>query len=729
MRALELPQKAALPQTLVSGDGATLSRRGFLKAAGGAGLTLIVPFGLAGRAAASDTFAPNAFVRITPDNRVTIVIKHHEMGQGSTTGLATIVAEELDADWAQVRAEYAPSDPKRYANLLFGIQGTGGSSAMANSWEQMRKAGATARAMLVSAAAARWKVPEREITVADGTLSHPSGKTATFGQLCEAAAQVPVPDEVALKDPKTFKLVGREKLGRLDSVAKSTGTATYTIDVKLPGMLTAVIARAPRFGATVKRFDATAAKQVRGVKHVVQVPEGVAVVAESFWPARQGREALKVEWDFAQAETRGSAELFTEFKLLSEQPGLPARIEGDAPAAFAKAAHTVEAVYEFPYLAHAAMEPMDCVAWLHDGQLETWSGHQLQTIDHGNAAKAAELAQDKVMLHSLISGGSFGRRAVRASDYVVEAVHVAKAVSGLPGGAVPVKVLRTREDDMRAGYYRPLFVHRVRAALDADGRPLALQDTIVGQSILAKDGIDNSSVEGVSDTPYAIPSRAVTLHSPRTGVPVLWWRSVGHTHTAFVMETLIDELATTAKADPVAYRLELLNDHPRHVAVLKLAADKAGWGRKLPAGRALGVAVHGSFRSVVAQVAEVSLEGGLPRVHRVVCAVDCGVAINPDVIRAQMEGGIGFALSAALNSALDIENGAVKQANFDTYPQLRIGQMPVVEVHIVPSQAAPTGVGEPGVPPLAPALANALAALTGTRARGLPFARQKWVAV
>lgn len=719
-----------------------LSRRGFLKAAGGAGLGLMVPLGLggiAGRAQAADALMPNAFVRITPDNLVTIFIKHHEMGQGTTTGLATILAEELDADWAQIRAEYAPSNPKLYSNLYLGpVQGTGGSTAMANSWDQMRRAGATARAMLVSAAAESWKVPAAEIQVASGVLSHASGKKASFGELCEAAAELPVPAEVSLKDPASFKLVGKQKLGRLDSVAKSNGTATYTLDVKLPGLLTAVIARPPRFGATVQSFDASEALQVPGVKHVVQVNEGVAVVAEGFWAARQGREALKVQWNESRAETGGSAQWFAEYKTLAEKPGLPAKLSGDAPKALASAAKTIEASYEFPFLAHATMEPMDCVAWLHDGRLETWTGHQLQTVDHANAAAAAGLAQDKVVLHSLVSGGSFGRRALGTSDYVVEAVHVAKALASRPGGAVPVKVVRTREDDMRAGHYRPLFVHRVRAGLDASGKPLALEDTIVGQSILigtlfepmlVKDGIDGSSVEGVADTPYPFTNMAVTLHTPKTQVPVLWWRSVGHTHTAFVMETLVDEMAGLAEADPVAYRLELLKDHPRHVATLKLVAEKSGWGQKPPAGRAYGLAIHESFGTVVAQVAEVSLEGGLPRVHRVVCAVNCGIAINPDVIRAQMEGGVGYALSAAVNSALDIENGAVKQANFDSYPQLRINQMPVVEVHVVPSEAAPTGVGEPGVPPLAPAVANALAVLTGVRARSLPFARQEWVAV
>jgi isoquinoline 1-oxidoreductase beta subunit len=730
MRVLNREEQAAVDRALNPG----IDRRTFLKSAG-AGLVigLQLPLAAPSRAAAAlpeaaPGFTPNAFVSITPDNRVIVQIKHHEMGQGATTGLATIVAEELDADWNQIRAEYAPADVKNYANSAFGMQGTGGSTAIFNSWDQLRRAGASARAMLVQAAAQRWSVPASTITVTGGVVS--SGTLhASFGELAEAAARLPIPTEVTLKDPSQFTLIGKQKLPRLDSASKSTGTATYGIDVKLPGLLTAVIARPPAFGATVKSFDATAAKQLPGVTDVVQIPEGVAVVATGTWPAIQGRKALKVDWDFTRAE-RGSTEaMFAEYRRLAATPGLSAARKGDAAGALKQGGRLIDAVYEFPFLAHAPMEPLSCVVWQHDGQLELFGGFQFQTVDQANAAKAAGLTPDKVLLHTLVSGGSFGRRANTVSDYIVESVNVVKAI----GGRAPVRTQRTREDDMRSGFYRPLYVHAVRASIDAQGAPLAWQHTIAGQSIIAgtsfapvmiKNGIDATSVEGAAETPYEIPNFSVDLHSPETKIPVLWWRSVGSTHTAFVVETMIDELATAAGRDPVEFRLAHMPGKARHAAVLKLAADKAGWGTPVAAGRARGIAVHESFNTYVAQVAEVSIGAdGKLRVHKVTCAVDCGIAINPDVIRAQMEGGIGFALTAALYSDLEIENGAAKQGNFDSYRALRIEEMPKVDVHIVASGEAPTGVGEPGVPPLAPAVANAVAQLTGRRIRRLPFAR------
>lgn len=730
MRILNREEQAAVDRALSPG----LDRRTFLKSAGaGLVLGLQLPLAAPSRAAAAMPalaagFTPNAFVRITSDNLVIVQIKHHEMGQGATTGLATIVAEELDADWSQVRAEYAPADVKNYANTALGVQATGGSTAVFNSWDQLRKAGATARAMLVQAAAAAWGVPAQEIVVRQGQLSHGAHR-ASFGDMASAAAKLTIPSEVALKDPSQFTLIGKQKLTRLDSRAKSTGTATYGIDVKLPGLLTAVIARPPAFGATVRSFDATAAKQVKGVTDVVQVPEGVAVVATGTWPAIQGRKALKVDWDFAGAERGSSEAMFADYRRLAETPGLSAAKKGDAAGHLSKDGKPIEAVYEFPFLAHAPMEPLSCVAWLHDGQLECFGGFQFQTFDQANAAKAAGLSPEQVTLHTLVSGGSFGRRANAPSDYVVEAVNVAKAI----GGRAPVRTQRTREDDLRGGYYRPLYVHAVRANLDAKGAPLAWQHRIVGQSIIAgtpfapamiKNGVDGTSVEGAAETPYEIPHFSLDLHSPATKVPVLWWRSVGSTHTAFVVETMIDELAAAAGRDPVEFRLAHMPGKPRHAAVLKLAAEKAGWGTPVAAGRARGIALHESFRTYVAQVAEVSVgPDGAVRVHKVVCAVDCGIAVNPDVVRAQMEGGIGFALTAALYSDLQIENGAVKQGNFDTYRALRIEEMPEVEVHIVPSAEAPTGVGEPGVPPLAPAVANAVARLTGRRIRRLPFSQ------
>jgi isoquinoline 1-oxidoreductase beta subunit len=723
-------------ETELDDDSMQLNRRQFLKTASAAGLLISVqlPLGRKAHAAGSDSasgpgFEPNAFVRITPDNWVVVTVKHHEMGQGTTTGIATLVAEELDADWARVRAEYAPSNPQLYNNLAWGpVQGTGGSSAMRAGYDQMRHAGATARALLVAAAAQTWNVPAAEISVSKSMLVHKSGKRATFGGMALTAAKLPIPKDVKLKDPSKFTLIGNDQTRRLDSAAKTNGTATYTIDVRLPGMLTAVVLHPPAFAAKLKNFDATAAKQVPGVTDVVEIPEGVAVVATSMWAALRGRDALKANWDTSQSAKLSSEKMFEEYKKLAQKPGNPATHSDQTGPQLAKAAKTVDAVYEFPFLAHATMEPMNCVAWLHDGQLETWSGHQVQTLDHMNAAKAAGLPMEKVKLNTLISGGSFGRRANYQADFVVEAVNVAKAIHG----KAPVRVQATRESDLHAGQYRPLFVHAVKAGIDASGAIVGWQHRIVGQSIMAggpqagsiKGGIDPTSVEGVWPTPYSIPNMSVDLQSPEQPIRPLWWRSVGNTHTAYVMETMLDELATLAGKDPVEYRLAILKDKPRHTAALKLAVEKSGWGKPLAAGMARGFAVHESFESVVAQVAEVSiLPNGRPRVHRVVVGVDCGTAINPDVVRAQMEGGVGFALSAALYSELTIEEGQVKQTNFHDYRVLRIDEMPKVEVYIVPSKADPTGVGEPGVPPLAPAVANAIYQLTGERVRRLPFAR------
>lgn len=731
-----MPPDSGNPFEPEAGDSLQVNRRQFLKTASAAGLLIAVQLQFGRRVYAADpvasagqSFEPNAFIRITPDNWVVVICKHHEMGQGTTTGIATLVAEELDADWARVRAEYAPSNAQLYNNLAFGpMQGTGGSSAMKAGFDQMRHAGATARALLVTAAAHAWKVPEAEITVSKGVIAHKSGKRGTFGDFALAASKLPTPKDVKLKDPSKFTLIGKSETRRLDSAAKTNGTAVYTIDVKLPGLLTAVVVHPPAFAAKLKSFDATEAKKIAGVTDVVEIPEGVAVVATSMWAALRGRDAVKADWDASASQKLSSEQMFKDYRKLALKPGDPANRSAETVPALAKAAKTLDLVYEFPYLAHATMEPMNCVAWLHDGQLETWSGHQIQTLDHMNAAKAAGVPMEKTKLNTLISGGSFGRRANTQSDFVVETVNVAKAIHG----KAPVRVQETRESDMHMGQYRPLFVHAVKAGLDASGNIVGWQHRIVGQSIMAgtpmaamiKNGIDPSSVEGVWPTPYAIPNMSVDLHSPTQPIRPLWWRSVGNTHTAYVMETMLDELATLAGKDPVEYRLALLKDKPRHTSALKLAADKAGWGKPLAAGMARGVAVHESFDSVVAQVVEVSiLPNGRPRVHRVIVGVDCGTAINPDVIRAQMEGGVGFALSAAMYSELTIEQGVVKQSNFNDYRVLRINDMPKVEVHIVPSREGPTGVGEPGVPPLAPAVANAIFQLTGERVRRLPFAR------
>ena len=743
--ALKLQHAAASTEAIEAIDAngsAAMTRRAVLQAGASAGLVLafggwappFAPQAVAAapgaEGAATGPLAPNAFVRVGTDNTVTVICKHHEMGQGNTTGLASMLADELDADWAQVRTEYAPSDAKLYANLAFGMQGTGGSSAIANSYLQMRAAGATARAMLVAAAADAWKVPVGEVKAAGGVLSHASGQRATYGEMAAAAARQPMPANPLLKTPAQFTMMGKEGgAPRVDSPSKCNGSAIYTIDVKLPGLLMAVIAWPPSFGARLVSFDATAAKRIKGVTDVVQVPEGVAVVATGTWAALQGRKALRTVWDETTSAQLDSEALLAQYKAQLTQPGgktYAKGLDGSAPAP-AAATRTVEAVYEFPFLAHAPMEPMNCVAWLHDGQLETWAGHQFPSFDHMFAAKAAGLPMDKVKLHTLVSGGSFGRRANGYSDFTVAAVHIAKAING----RAPVRLQYTREDDTGGGLYRPMMVHAVKVGLDAKGGVASWQHDIVGQSIMAstameamvKDGVDPTSVEGVAPTSYALPMLRGDLHTTTLAVRPLWWRSVGNTHTAYVMETMMDELARAAGQDPVAYRLALLNRNERAAGVLKLAAQKAGWGRAPARGVAQGVAVHESFGSFVAQVAEVSLDKGKVQVHRVVCAVDCGIAVNPNVVRAQMEGCVAYALGALYYGEITLQNGRALQRNFDTYKSLRIHEMPLVEVHIVPSTAAPTGVGEPGVPPLAPAVANALARLGGPKIRRLPFER------
>jgi isoquinoline 1-oxidoreductase beta subunit len=724
-----VPTAAALPA----------SRRQFLKASAVAGAGLVIGFAFAGGnklARAAETgekaFAPNAFVRIAPDSTVTVLIKHLEMGQGAFTGLSTLVAEELDADWSQMRAEHAPADASLYNNLHWGpVQGTGGSSSIANSYEQMRQAGATARALLVAAAAEAWGVPAAEIAVKKGVLSHSSsGQKGDFGQFSEAAARLEVPVEVTLKDPKDFTLVGTT-VPRLDTAAKSRGEAMYTLDKSLPGMLTALIARSPVFGARLVSFDDAAARQVKGVVDVVEVPQGVAVLGQGFWAAKSGRDALEIQWDEQAGETRGSAELMAEYKKLAAGPGDVARQDGDAATALAGAATVLEADYEFPFLAHAPMEPLDCVVQLGDGGCDIWTGSQIPTVDQGAAAQILGLEPAQVRIHTQLAGGSFGRRATPNPDMVSEAVSIAKAFQQGGGGRAPVKLVWTREDDIQGGRYRPMYFHRLRAGLDADGKLIGWQHRIVGQSIvrgtpfagaLIKNGIDQTSVEGANTLPYHVENITVDLHTTDVGVPVLWWRAVGSTHTAYSTEAFIDELAEAAGRDPVDFRLELLGNHPRHAAVLKLAAEKAGWGSALPPGRARGIAVHESFNTFVAEVAEVSVAGdGTIKVEKVVCAVDCGLAVNPDQVKAQMEGGIGYGLGAVLHDAVTLKDGRVEQSNFHDYIPLRMNEMPQVEVHIVPSAAAPSGVGEPGVPPIGPAVANAVYRATGRRIRSLPF--------
>jgi len=721
-----------------------LSRRAFLQAiaALGAGLTLAIydidAFAQPTKGAASPAapFAPNAFLRIAPDNSVTIIAKHTELGQGIYTGLAMLVADELDAAWSQVRVEGAPADAARYRNLFFEQeQGTGGSTGIANAFTQYREAGAAARAMLVAAAAERWKVPADSIGVNNGSLTHASGKKASFGELAAAAAKQSVPAAVKLKEAKDFAYIGKGAT-RVDAKAKATGTATYTLDVKLPDMLTALVAHPPRFGAKVKSFDPASVQGVPGVRYVVQVPNGVAVVATNFWSAKNGRDALAIQWDDASGFKYSSSDILAEFKRLAGTPGKVARNDGDASAALAKAAHTLDATYEFPYLAHAAMEPMNCVVRLDANRCEVWNGEQFQTGDQAAIAATVGLKPEQVDIHQLFAGGSFGRRWSHDSDYLVEAASIAKALAAQGKTGLPIKLVWTREDDMRAGYYRPANYHVLRAGLDADGNLVAWQHRLVGQSIVSgtpfekwmKDGIDPLSVDGASDLRYAIPNVHVDVHAPSIGVPVLWWRSVALTHTIYSIETFVDELAAAAGKDPVVFRKALLAQRPQERAVLELAAERSGWSQPLAAApdgakRGRGIAVYRSSGSAIAQVAEVTARADNAfRVDRVVCAIDCGLAVNPDSVRAQIEGGIGFGLSAALHGAITIRNGAPEQSNFNDYRVLRIDEMPVVDVHIAASSGKPTGVGQEGVPGIAPAVANALAAATGKRLRKLPLA-------
>jgi isoquinoline 1-oxidoreductase beta subunit len=712
------------------------SRREFLKTTGAVGaMALTIGFewlgpsrrSVAATAPAAD-FAPNAFVRIAPDGSVTVIAKHVEMGQGAYTGIATVLADELDADWARVRVDSAPANAKLYANLTFGMQGTGGSSAMANSWMQLREAGAKARSMLVTAAANEWKVPVTELSAANGVVTHAATRRqATYGSLVAKAAALPVPEHVTLKSPREFTLIG-QRPPRVDVPGKVNGTAEFTLDVALPGMLVAVLKRPPLFGAAVKSFDAAAARAVAGVVKVVEVPAGVAVVARSFWAAKQGRDALVVQWDDGRAEKRSSEDIMTDYRKLAGEPALTARKQGDAVPALQQAAHTVSASYEFPYLAHAPMEPLDAVVKLTAGSCEIWAGDQFQTLDQANAAKTAGLDPQQVSIHTLYAGGSFGRRANVRSDYIVEAVSIAKAF-GADG--TPIKLQWTREDDIRGGLYRPMYFHKLEAGLDAKRELVGWRHVIVGQSIMAggpfevmvKNGVDPTSVEGAASIAYAIPNIDVELSTTKTGVPVLWWRVVGSSHTTFAVETFIDEVAHAAGKDPFAFRRDLLEHEPRMRAVLELAADKAGWSSgPLPAGKGRGIAVCEAFKTFVAQVAEVTVDdAGRVTVDRVVCAVDCGTPINPDIIAAQMEGGIGFGLGAALYGAITLKDGRVEQGNFNNYRVLRMSEMPKVEVHIVPSAEPPTGVGEPGVAPIGPAVANAIFAASGTRMHVLPF--------
>ena len=697
----------------------SFSRREFLGATAG-GLVLGFALPLRGRpraeAAAAGPAAVTAFLRIAPDETVTILCNHSEMGQGVWTMVTMLIAEELDADWSQVRVEHAPA-AHEYAHALWGSQMTGGSSSTRDEFDRLRKVGAAARAMLVAAAARRWRVPAAELRTANGFVTH-GGQKLSYGKLAADAAKLKPPAEVQLKDSRDWKIIGKSHK-RLDSPEKITGRAVFGADVRLPGMLTALVARSPVFGAKVKSFADDAAMKVPGVRKVVQVPSGVAVVADHFWAARLGRDALQIDWDLGANAGLDSDVILANFRELSRQPGLVAARSGDATAALAGAAHRVEAIYDVPYLAHAPMEPLNATVRIGKGGAEVWTGTQSQTRDQGAAASVLGLRPEEVTLHTTFLGGAFGRRASWNCDFVVEAAEVAKAA-----GAT-VKTMWTREDDIQGGWYRPLFVHRLVAGLAASGKPVAWQQTIVGQPLneIDANGIDKDAVDGASDSAYlaAIPAYEVTLHSPPLGIPVMWWRSVGGTHTAFAIESFIDELAAAANVDPAEYRRRLLGDRKRHLRVLETVVDKSGWGKPAPQGRARGLAIHESFGSTVGQVAEVSIEKGAIKVHKVTCVIDCGLAVNPDGVVAQMESGIMYGLSAALYGRISLKAGRVQESGFDEYRVLRMLEAPRVETVIVPSTDKMGGAGEPGTPPIAPAVANAVFALTGKRLRSLPF--------
>jgi isoquinoline 1-oxidoreductase beta subunit len=730
----------------------TSSRRQFLKTAAVVAPGLVIGFHLPERRAAfamqtaeqSPMFAPNAFLRIGADNIVTVISKHVEVGQGVYTGLATILAEELDAAWSQIRVEAAPADDNLYKNLRLGIQATCCSASTLNSFEQYRQAGATARAMLVTAAAQRWQVPASEVIVDSGLVTHQrSSQRATFGDLALLAARMPPPSRVTLKSPKDFKLIGADHLHRVDGKAKSNGSALFPIDVSLPGMVIASIERPRRFGAVPRRFDVTAAKSLPNVIDAVPVTGGVAVVAKSFPAALQGRKALKIEWDESKCEPRGTPELLSEYRPLLEQPGTIARRDGDVAAALAGAARTLTATYEFPYLAHVPMEPDSAVVRLSADHCDIWTYDAAPGSLQNRAAHITGLPREQVEVHTVYGGGSYGGGGGGA-DLAIEVAHAI-------GGRFPVKLIETREDMMRSDEFRPMYLHRLAAGLDEHGNLIAWHHRIVGQSIFAgqpgwtTNGVDLVSVAGACNIPYDIPNILVDLHTTRCGVPIATWRSAGDSHTAFAVETFLDDVAHAAGRDPLELRRALLAKDPREKQILELAADprfrdslfakfprdrqvlelaasKASWGTPLGEGRGRGLAVHYSFRTSVAHVAEVTVRSdGEIKVDRVVCAIDCGLPINPDIIRAQVEGGIAFGLSTTLHERISIAAGAVEQSNFNDYRLLRINEMPRVEVHIVQSAEPPTGIGEPVVPTVGPAVANAIFAVSGKRLRTLPF--------
>jgi isoquinoline 1-oxidoreductase beta subunit len=709
-----------------------MQRRDFLKSSFTLGSGLVIGFYLpvkgvmAQQPAPAPQSPPNAFVRIAPDNTVTVISKHTEMGQGVYTGLATMIAEELDADWSQMRVEAAPVNTALYQHLMLGIQGTGGSMSVPNSWTQYRTVGATARAMLVAAAAREWEVPAAEIMVSKGVLSHASGKSGTMGEFAEAAGTIEtVPTNVTLKTPDQFRLIGTH-LPKIDVPAKVNGTAGFTIDVRRPGMKVAVIQHSPRFGGKLVTFDDSATRTVPGVVDVVQIPSGVAVIAENTFAAFRGREMLETKWDFSNAENRGTDEIVRDFTALTEQPGLPVQVEGDsASACAANSGRVLEATYVFPYLAHACMEPLDTTLEVQGDKAILRSGTQMQSVEQQRIAEVLGIPLENVFIETQFAGGGFGRRGNFVPELDAEVAHIVKAT----GAQYPVRLQYSREDDMRAGSYRPLFVHKMRGALDADGNIVAWENRLVGQSFientifgfLMQNGVDPLAIEGAAELPYHVPNVSVDTHIAKAGVPTLAWRSVGHTHTAFSKETFMDELLQMAGKDAVEGRLQMMQDE-RGKATIRAVAERYQWGRQLPAGRGAGFAYNESFGGRVAQIAEISVEqSGRIKVEKVVCAVDCGLAINPQIIEAQVESAIMFGMSAALFGEIRIDNGEVQTSNFHNYPIVRMHQKPEIEVIIMPSAESPTGIGEPATPPIGPAIANAYFKVSGKRVRKLPF--------
>lgn len=677
-------------------------------------------------------YPPDAFVHIQPDGKILITVNRLEFGQGVQTSLPMLLADEMDADWTQVMAELAPAADV-YKDPVFGIQMVGGSGSIAHSFEQYRELGARTRAMLVAAAAEQWKVAPEQCRTELSVVHGPGGKSAKYGELAEAAARQPIPPAVKLKDPAQFRLTGKP-VRRLDSRAKCDGSLKFGLDLDLPGMKTAVVAHPPVFGGRVKSFEDKSARSLPGVSEVFEIPlakgTGVAVVADKFWTAKQARDRLNIDWDISGIEPADTARLAEQYREVARTPGNVAVSRGDERAMDSiPPANRILAEYEFPYLAHAPMEPLNTTVRFDGSGAEVWAGSQFQTVDQMAIAEVLGLKPDQVTFHTEMAGGGFGRRATPDSHVQREAAAIAKRVRG-----TPVKLVWTREDDVQGGYYRPMHVHRIEIGIGEDGMPLAWRHVVVGQSILAgtpfapmlvKNGVDETAVEGAADTPYDIPNLHVSVHHPTANVPVLWWRSVGHTHTAFVMETLVDELAERAKVDPIVYRRKLLkSDAGKLQRALALMDEKsAPWRTSLPAGHAFGISCHQSFGTGVACAVDVSIEDQRPKIHRATLAVDPGTAVNPLSIESQFQAGVTFGVTQLMaKGAITFQEGRVEQRNFDGFTPPYMVDAPVsADVHIVPSSEAPSGCGEPPVPVIAPAVVNALAKLTGKRYRSLPL--------